>query len=61
MVGAYGHTERLINNMHYMNLEYLFTDVYKLKILIYDFIKHVRTLQMGTNDTLQARIGSILT
>jgi len=25
MVGSYGHTEQLKNNMHYMNLEYLFT------------------------------------
>jgi len=27
MVGSKGHSERLINNMHYMNTEYLFTNI----------------------------------
>ena len=60
MVGRHGRTERLLkpNTLH--ELEYLFTNVYNSKNTLHDFIKHVRPLQMGTHDTLQPRIESIL-
>jgi len=46
------------NTLH--EVEYLFTNVYNSRNTMHDFVKHVRALQMGTHDTLQARINSIL-
>jgi len=41
-------------------LKCLFTNVYNSRNTLHGFVKHVRPLQMGTHDTLQERIESIL-
>ena len=47
-----------LNTLH--ELEYLFANTYNSRNTLHDFIEHVRSLQIGTHDTLQARIESIL-